>query len=335
MSKSDKYLILVYYVFFIIIGFTFESYNYSFYTAVYNIIVTVLLSFSLFWIIVFVIFPRNLPKEHYLYIILWLLLALFVFGMAEQLLTDAVSENEQDVFYLLTNHPVKLFLSTILNAFLSVAFLVSFYLAKKYFESQIALKKTNEIKKENELRILKSQIDPHFLFNNLNSVDSLIELNPKKAREYIQKLASLYRYLLKTKADEFVTLAEELNFCYDYVYLLEQRFGNTYAFKFEIDAALIQTDKLIPPGAIQTVLENVAKHNIATEAAPIVTAILASENALTITNNIKLLNRTDKVGGTGLKNLKARYSLLTEEELQVIKTSDYFKVILPLINVVN
>ena len=335
MSKSDKYLILVYFFFFIVIGFAIENHNAGIYTAVFNIIVAVILSFSLFWVIVFVIFPKNLPNGNYVYTILWLLLALFGFGIVEQFLTDLVNKNEKNIFYLFSNHPLQFFLSTILNSFLSVAFLVSFYLAKKHFESLIALRKTDEIKKENELRILKSQIDPHFLFNNLNSVDSLIELNPKKAREYIQKLSNLYRYLLKTKDDEFVSLEEELSFCYDYVYLLEQRFGNAYEFRFEIDSAMIQSNKLIPPGSIQTVLENVAKHNIATEEQAIVTQIITTEHSLTITNNIKLLNRTDEIGGTGLKNLKARFMLLSNEEIQIIKTKEHFKVVLPLTNIVN
>ena len=94
---------------------------------------------------------------------------------------------------------VTLILYSLITSFKNVGVLLGFFLAKKYYTSQQELKLAEANKRENELRILKAQIDPHFLYNNLNSVDALIQSNPVLAREYVQRLSKLYRYLLKRK----------------------------------------------------------------------------------------------------------------------------------------
>jgi len=210
--------------------------------------------------------------------------------------------------------------------------LLGIFLGKKFFDAQLDLEKKDKEKKVNELRLLKSQLDPHFLFNNLNSVDSLIDSNPEVAKKYINRLSKLYRYLIQTKDDEVVALEDELNFAEDYIYLLEQRYGKAYQFIIKTETKL--DDKLIPPGALQTLIENVVKHNIGNENHPIVMSLTVNDKEVLIKNNVKLkVNRTNS-NGTGIENLRARYKLLTDDKVS-IQSNNEFIVSLPIIKSID
>ncbi len=187
-------------------------------------------------------------------------------------------------------------------------------------------KKEKKKKKESELRFLKSQVDPHFLFNNLNTVDSLIDTNPEGAKVYINRLSNLYRYLTRTKDDEVVPLEEELEFVNNYIYLMEQRYGAAYT--FEIQNSIDISDLLIPPGALQTLLENVIKHNNGSEGKPVRTEILIKEENISVRNNLSLKKTIKDSYGVGLTNLKARYKLLSDKAVSINEDS-HFEVMLP------
>jgi len=243
----------------------------GFLEAIVNVLIYLVMSFSLWATIVFFVFPKYLPLEKIFSILLSVIILFLVFGLAEIYLYRfidwiygrAPTWGNVSISYL----PILAIGLSLQN----VGVLLALFLGKKYFDTQLDLKTAEATKKENELNILKAQIDPHFLFNNLNSVDTLIDSNPQLAREYIQKLSKLYRYLLKTRDDAVVSLEEELAFAKNYVFLLENRFGDAFVFKFEKD--IDASDKLIPPGALQTVLENVIKHNSATSEQPVITNI--------------------------------------------------------------
>jgi len=187
-------------------------------------------------------------------------------------------------------------------------------------------------KKESELRLLKSQIDPHFLFNNLNTVDALIDSDPSVAKIYLNHLSQLYRYLVRTKDDEVVDLKEELEFAENYMYLIEKRFGKAY--QFEIKNTLTEENKLIPPGALQTLLENVVKHNSASEDEPIKTVLFLDNDRVACVNNVRANYRNNTTHGTGLENLKARYKFLTEEEI-LIESGEHYSISIPILNAVD
>lgn len=116
------------------------------------------------------------------------------------------------------------------NAVEMVGFPLGVLLIKKFYEGQQELLKTQKLQKENELKLLRSQINPHFLFNNLNTLDSLIDNNSDKAKEYINKLSLIYRYLIQTKDAEVMELSKEIQFAENYIFLIETRFGNDYKF---------------------------------------------------------------------------------------------------------
>lgn len=208
-----------------------------------------------------------------------------------------------------------------------------FLLGKKLYEAQLNFIQLEKEKKESELLRLSSQIDPHFLFNNLNTIDSLIDTNPVAAKTYLNKLAQLYRYLISTKDQEVVELEEEIEFAQNYIYLIQSRFGN--AFQFEVNTIGMNKELIfIPPGALQTLLENIVKHNQPRPNQPVKSSISLKENTIEVRNNLSIKTENVDSTGTGLANLKARYKLLVDKEIN-ITTNDYFTVALPLIKQVD
>ncbi|MEE9361948.1 MAG: histidine kinase [Cellulophaga sp.] len=211
----------------------------------------------------------------------------------------------------------------------NVGLVFGIVLAKKYFEGQTQFLTIEKRQKENELKLLRSQFDPHFLFNNLNTLDALIDSNSEKAKEYINRLSLIYRYLIQTKDAEVMELSKEIDMAENYIFLLQTRFGNDY--NFEIDISSSVEDKFIPTGAIQTLLENVVKHNKTITKESIKTSIIIKEDWLTVTNTkSKPITNKDSLG-TGLENLKTRYTLLSEEKPRIKETDTEYTISIPII----
>ena len=191
------------------------------------------------------------------------------------------------------------------------------------------MRKSKKKQKENELKLLRSQINPHFLFNNLNTLDSLIDSDSEKAKEYINRLSLTYRYLIQTKDSEVMELSEEIQHAENYIFLIKTRFGNDY--EFEVDKKASLKDKFIPTGAIQALLENVVKHNKAKTDNTIKASILIDQDWLTIKNTKSIPPPKSESLGTGLENLKSRYSLLSDKKVTINDAKETFEVIIPII----
>jgi hypothetical protein len=192
------------------------------------------------------------------------------------------------------------------------------------------LRQAQKARSEMELKNLQRNIEPHFLFNNLNVLSSLIEKNPQIANEFLDKMAQLYRYILQTKDAEVVAIKDELNFTQNYLYLLKKRFGTAYNFDWQITDSQIN-GQMIVPTALQSLLENVVKHNAGSREKPLQTYVKLEEQNLVVENEIRPKTQNDLPSGTGLQNLKARYLLLTENPLEVLKDENVFTVKIPLL----
>ncbi|WP_299764473.1 histidine kinase [uncultured Dokdonia sp.] len=203
-------------------------------------------------------------------------------------------------------------------------------LAKKYYESQLHIVQIQKQQQESELKLLQAQLNPHFLFNNLNTLDALIEDRSKKAKQYIQNLSSLYRYLIESKDEEIVSLEKEIEMIRHYFYLIETRFGNTYRFNISeyIDTS---NNKYLPTGALQILVENVVKHNKTTNENPIVTSIDVKKEEITIINTKTNTINNEVSFGTGLQNLKERYLLIFDKTIDIKESEEEFKVTIPII----
>ncbi len=214
------------------------------------------------------------------------------------------------------------------------AMLIGLLLGKKYYENKLDNIALLNSQKELELKVLRSQYDPHFLYNSLNTIDALVDYSPKeKVKEYISHLASLYRYLIHTKDEDIASLKEELALARDYFYLIEARFENDY--KFEIVEQEKPLANYLPNGALLTVLENIVKHNTASGGKTIASKILIEKKSVSIVNTVSKKEGKVESMGTGLKNLNKRYQLLSDLKVQIEETENSFTIVLPLLNIVT
>jgi len=330
LNKSDLVLVALFMA--IAIPVTFSGYDYDkgLYEPIGDTIVYTIFTLMVTYISVYHLFPRYFPKKEIVKLFAATLLVMMVLGMLEIFYYLTIEYEVGDIDkapnILRGLKNPEYYFAGISSSTQNAGILIGILLGKNFYEAQLAIQEKEKEIKSNELRLLKSQVDPHFLFNNLNSIDSLIDTKPQVAKAYLNKLALLYRYLIRTKDDEVVPLDEELDFAKNYIYLLEQRFGSAYA--FSIDAASMTEDMLIPPGALQTLLENVVKHNIASQDQPINTTILIKEAEIIVSNNTKHKNTGKESFGVGLNNLKTRYKLLSEKDIAVIDGAQ-FTVTLP------
>lgn len=183
---------------------------------------------------------------------------------------------------------------------------------------------------EMELKLLQQKVDPHFLFNNLNVLSSLVEKNPQTANEFLARLAELYRYILQTQNTEVVPLADELSFVQNYLYLLKQRFGGAYDFVWQVPAAKIN-GQMIVPAALQGLLENAVKHNAGNKKEPLQVRVELNEDFLLVENELRVKSNKSSSTGTGLHDLMARYAFLTERPIEIFQDKYVFRVKLPLL----
>ena len=197
------------------------------------------------------------------------------------------------------------------------------------FQSRKKSEKLESQVSQLRFEILKSQIDSHFMFNSLNVLSGLIDLNPEKAKEFINELSRIYRYVLETIEKPVVTVKREVQFARSYMLLQQMRYGEQLTLSINLPSNVM--DAYIPPLSLQTVLENVCKHNEVSEDQPLNIEIFSSKNALVITNNIRLKMSSDKGSGSGQQNLAKRYEMLGSDPPDFRIGTTHYKVTLPLI----
>ncbi|CAL2077511.1 sensor histidine kinase [Tenacibaculum sp. 190524A02b] len=326
-SKTDYIILAIFYTVSVIINIL-DYYEDNEDLIEYLIDIPMFVSTSFIGVIVFMhfIIPSFLIKQKkYIPFTLWSLLTIVTIGIIERFTGFLSSGQDWSKFPTTFN----LILYSIFNGSDSIGLPLGILVTKKFYESQTQISNIQKQQKENELKLLRSQIDPHFLFNNLNTLDSLIDIDTEKAKEYINKLSSTYRYLIKTKDSEVMELNEELSFAKNYIFLIKTRFANDYLFNIDILSSV--NNKFIPTGAIQTLLENVVKHNIPNKNSSINTFIKVEENYLSVENQKSNQPSKKESLGTGLNNLKTRYELLSDQKVIIINTETSFSVTIPII----
>ncbi len=181
-----------------------------------------------------------------------------------------------------------------------------------------------------EYEALKNQVNPHFLFNTLNTLSSLVHKDPDLSEKFIKQLSEVYRYVLEQKDKEIVSLSTELKFVESYIYLQKIRYGNNL--KVEINI-FENKNKMIIPLSLQMLVENAIKHNIISEEKPLYINI-SSENDdyIVVKNNLQKKTVIKSMGNMGLKNIKSRYEFLTDKTVFIENNSKYFIVKIPLLN---
>jgi hypothetical protein len=219
---------------------------------------------------------------------------------------------------------------------ISVLFITHVYetvfMVKEQQHEQTKNAQLERAKAEAELEALKNQIDPHFMFNSLNSLSYLITSDTKKALQFTENLADIYRYILSQKEQTLVLLEDELNFMKKYTDLLELRFGNALQVKKHFNGST-EKEYLIPPVSAFVAMENVVKHNEISESRPLVVELCLVENHLSISNTIQRKRSIRHSSNIGLRNLDDRFKIITGMNIETATDNNRFLVRLPLVGI--
>lgn len=220
---------------------------------------------------------------------------------------------------------------------INIALLISAFLHAKSFMEELKKTSKKEVVEQKliarsanaQFESLKNQLDPHFLFNSLNVLSSLIDENPKQAQKFTASMSKIYRYVLEQKDKELVTVEDEIEFAKTYCELLKTRFEDSVDFEFNIHNEDLK--QFVVPLSLQLLLENCIKHNFATSSRPLIIKVFSENDTLCIENNLQVREQMKESAGIGLANIVQRYSLLTKRNVFIEKSDDYFKVKLPML----
>lgn len=239
----------------------------------------------------------------------------------------------------------RILLFNVVINLISVGVFESNYSLGMWRASMVEKEQLKKINLQSQYESLKNQVNPHFLFNTLNSLSSLIADEPERAEEFIDEMAKVYRYLLQTNRQtdntgELTTLATEMAFIHSYFHLLKTRYGTG----IRLDVVLNESDlkHLLPPLTLQMLVENAVKHNVIHAGKPLVIEIKsASTSQLLVRNNLQRKTTRVLSNQVGLSNIMAKYRLLAQHRpglnsadtgVTVVETDSYFTVCLPLLN---
>lgn len=240
----------------------------------------------------------------------------------------------ESAFKLVLRNDIPISMLVILNlikdSIVVIIVLLTTLLLHSLNERQMAQLENQRLISENiriRYEVLKNQVDPHFLFNSLNTLDGLIAMDRDKAHEYVQNLSSVFRYAIGNK--EVLHLNEELEFTESYANLMKIRYGDNFQIQYHIDEKYLNW--FVMPISLQLLVENATKHNIISTKYPLIMTIETTPNdTIRVINNIRQKTDAEPGEGIGLANLTERYKLLFQKEIVITKTDD-FCVEIPLI----
>jgi signal transduction histidine kinase len=229
---------------------------------------------------------------------------------------------------------IKMIAYTTLPVTIAIVVVTIFTARSWLYEWKNAALETEQLRSEKlagQYQSLKDQLNPHFLFNSLNVLSSLVYEDAEKSAVFIQQLSKIYRYVLDVQQEELVSLTDELGFAKNYLSLQKLRFEDSLL--YNITTTNI-SDAFLPPLSLQLLLENAIKHNIVSMEHPLTIHIEQKEELLIITNNYqpKKVNKAES-SGIGLENIQRRYELLSDKEPKITQTETGFSVELPLLKI--
>jgi sensor histidine kinase YesM len=226
-------------------------------------------------------------------------------------------------------------LTNLLTIFIGI--IIFFIILSKSYITQLIKKEKDEQKAKNEVikfqyKALQSQVNPHFLFNSLNTLSSMISIEPEKAEDFVNHLSKLYRYILENKDSELININDEILFIDNYIVLQKYRFSNNII--FEIDESVKNINGKIVPMSLQLLVENAIKHNIISEENKLKINITKDdENYICIINNINIKESGNDSFNIGIENIEKRYSYVSDKKCIFENNGKEYKVKIPIINI--
>lgn len=220
-------------------------------------------------------------------------------------------------------------------ASLSVILIISALYESAFFyarwrESLVEQERLRRQHTESQLEGLKNQVNPHFLFNSLNTLAYIIPEDPERGVRFVQELSRVYRYILEIRSYRLIPLQTELDFLDAYTFLLKERFGDKIRIEYDIPQEARQQQ--IIPLSLQMLFENAIKHNEISSTHPLTISLRVEEGRLYVRNTLRRKTQQQSSTGVGLQNIRNRYAFFTQQEVEVDETDDYFLVGLPLMS---
>jgi hypothetical protein len=277
---------------------------------------------------------RFIPKRIVIGFIASFLVSIIVIFLL-RIFEDVLVEGSSFSAFLNNEEMSNYLVAIIVTFFVTLAF-HAFYFYKAYTENKVKEQKVIAGTASAQFESLKNQIDPHFLFNSLNVLSSLIEENPDNAQKFTTSLSKIYRYVLEQKDKELVPVEEELAFAKTYMNLLKMRFENSITYELPTDedwiaSSLSMTEAKVVPLSLQLLLENTIKHNVVSETKPLHIKIYFENSYLIVENNLQKKEILQERKGVGLQNIVNRYALISERKVLVEETQIEFKVKIPIL----
>ena len=206
-----------------------------------------------------------------------------------------------------------------------------FFFFREYQKKWTEAEELRRISSQAELELVRSQINPHFLFNNLNVLSGMVIKDNPGANKFIEEFSKVYRYILNNQQKELVELKSELEFIKPYIFLLEKRFDD--ALKIDIRIGEQYKAYHVVPAALQMLIENAIKHNVVSRNKPLHIDIHTNGNhTLVVKNNLQLRPAAEPSGRVGLQNIRKRYEIISGRDITITKTEKEFEVVLPLLH---
>jgi sensor histidine kinase YesM len=215
---------------------------------------------------------------------------------------------------------------------INLVFYMFLQLLQQNYENQYVNMELERMKNDNlgaQYELLKQQVNPHFLFNSLNTLKAMVETSDSESVDFILKLSNFYRYTLESRKLDLIKVADEMEIVKAYLFLQNARFEGGFTFTNELDEQVQET--LIPPFTLQLLVENCIKHNVVSQDKPLHIRLYAEAGQIIIENPIRLKTGDQDSTGVGLKNVQQRYHHLLEKQVQIINDGNLFQVKLPLI----
>ncbi len=213
-----------------------------------------------------------------------------------------------------------------LHGFIYGSFFISYYYFINYKVHQAQLISYNQSLADSRINQLKIQLNPHFLFNNLNVLDQLIEEDKDKASEFLNEFAEIYRYVLQASDKKLTTINEEILFAQQYFNIMQHKYGKAYQLVIQNNL----NEGYIVPMSLQLLVENAIQHNFGTDEKPTIINITITDK-IEVSNNINRKAIIKATSGRALNNLKEQYKLLTEHPIEIIQSKETFTLVIPIV----
>jgi hypothetical protein len=304
-----------------------QSWQWHFTTSAFGLLIVMFFAFMIRWIDIYldkrIPFEKNIVKRIALQFLITLSAIMVVRLMGYLVLSNFMHLNVSKDLWIAS------FVINIFSVLSIILFIFGFHFFKLWKEEKVLAAELEKEKAIVQYDNLKNQLNPHFLFNSLTSLDSLIFENPKLASEFLQQLSKVYRYVLENKNKNLVEVSTEVKFVTHYTHLLKSRFEKGLEVTFEIGEEA--KERLILPVTLQILIENAIKHNSTSKDAPLYIQIANDSEYLIVSNNLQRKKNIETSNGQGLENLKNLYRYLTEREIVIEETEANFAVKIPLI----